>query len=188
MTGGTNGLVNKGYPDLGLAWLPMNATSFYYLVLGISAISLFLLYLVTKAPLGVALQGIRESEPRMRALGYNTWLFKYIAFVISGAFAGIAGVLFAYYSRALIPMHLGITTSTLVMLMVIIGSDRAFFGPAVGALVIVFLEHYSSLYAPERWPLILGSIFVIAVMFLRGGIFIYFLKIRGKMSYASAKN
>ena len=188
MTGGTNGLVNTSYPDLGLAWFPMNATSFYYLVLGISVFSLFLLYLVTKSPLGVALQGIRESEPRMRALGYNTWLFKYIAFIIAGAFAGVAGVLFAYHSKVLIPMHLSVTTSTLVMLMVIIGSDRAFLGPAVGALVIIFLEHYSSVYTPERWPLILGTVFVIAVMFLRGGICIYLLKTWKKVSYASAKN
>ncbi|OGP65068.1 MAG: hypothetical protein A2170_16695 [Deltaproteobacteria bacterium RBG_13_53_10] len=187
MTGGTNGLVNTSAPNLGLSWLPVDPPFFYYLVLGVSAMSLLCLYFVTRSPLGVALQGIRESEPRMRALGYNTWLFKYLAFIIASAFAGVAGVLFAYHSRVLVPMHLGVTTSTLVMLMVIIGSDRVFLGPAVGAMVIILLEHPSSLYTPERWPLILGSIFVIAVMFLRGGISSFLEKTWEKAFYASAK-
>jgi len=183
MTGGTTGLVNTSYPDMGLPWFTMNATSFYYLVFVVFVISLFLLYRLVESPFGVALQGIRESETRMRSLGYNTWLYKYIAFVVAGLFAGVAGILFGYHSTLLVPTHLDISTSTLVALMVIIGSDRVVWGPAVGAFVIVFVEYYSSVYFSERWPLILGGFFVIAVMFLRGGISIYLLKLWKKVEY-----
>lgn len=177
VTGGSDGLVITGYPYLGFSSFSMTATSFYYLVFIIFAISFFLLYRLIVSPFGVALQGIRESETRMRSMGYNTWLYKYIAFVIAGLFAGVAGVLFLYHVKVIIPTNLGVLTSTLVMLMVVSGSDRVFWGPCIGAVIIVLLEHYSSIYSPERWPLILGGFFIITVMFLRGGISIYWLKL-----------
>jgi len=186
MTGGTYGLIHTGYPDLGLEWFTMNSMSFYWLVFVVFAISLFLLYRFVKSPFGVALQGIRESENRMRSLGYNTWLYKYVAFIVAGLFAGVAGILFRYYSIVLVPSHLDVLTSTLVLLMVIIGSDRVFWGPVVGAIVITFAEHYSSLYTVDRWPLILGGFFVIVVVFLRGGISIYLLKLWGRLKYRYA--
>ncbi len=183
MTGGTNGLISVGYPDLGLPWITMNDLSFYYLAFAILVISLFLLYRLIESPFGVALQGIRESETRMRSLGYNTWLYKYIAFVIAGLFAGVAGILFGYYSTVLVPTDMGVLTSTLVLLMVIIGGSRVFWGPVTGAILITFIVHYSSIYTPERWPLILGSLFVLAVMFLRGGISKYLLKLWKRLEY-----
>jgi len=67
-------------------------------------------------------------------------------------------------------LQYGLTTSASVMLMVIIGGAGTLFGPAIGAALIVLLEHFVSSYTPERWPLILGSIFVICVMFIRGGV------------------
>ena len=72
-------------------------------------------------------------------------------------------------------------TSTMAMLMVIIGSTRVVFGPAIGAAVVILLEHVSSIYTPERWPLILGGVFVITVMFLRGGITIHLVKLWKKV-------
>lgn len=188
MTGGSNGLVSTSYPDLGLSWLSMKGTAFYYMVLIVFIISYFLLSRLIKSPLGVAFQGIRESKGRMGALGYNTWLCRYIAFIVGGTFAGVAGVLFGYQSKVIVPMHLNVGTSTLVMLMVIIGSDRVFWGPALGAVIMVFLEHYISIYAPHRWPLILGCVFIAAVMFLRGGISIYLLKIWKRFLYARVKS
>jgi len=176
MTGGTNGLVSVGYPDLGLPGFTMSALSFYYFVSVILVFSFFLLYRLVKSPFGVALQAIRENETRMQSLGYNTWLYKYIAFIVAGLFAGVAGTLFSYHTTILVPSQVGILASALVMLMVIIGGKRVFWGPTIGAIVIVFVEHYSSLYFPTHWPLILGCFFVIAVMFLRGGISIYLIK------------
>lgn len=188
MTGGSDGVVGVPYPDLGLPFT-MSATSFYYLVFIIFIICVFLLYRIIKSPFGHALQGIREDERRMRHLGYNTWLYKYAAFTIAGLFAGVAGVLFAPSSSIVGPTHLSAMTSVLVMLMVIIGSTRMFFGPVMGAVVILFLQYYASIYSPERWPLILGAVFVLTIMFFRQGISFYLVNLwnRVRYSYGSAK-
>lgn len=180
MTGGSSGLIIST-PNLNFPGLTMTVTSFYCLVLIIFIVCLFLLYRLVNSPFGQVLQGIRDDEGRAAHLGYNTWLFKYIAFILAGAFAGMAGTLFGYFSGIMMPEHLGITTSTIVMLMVIIGSTRVVFGPAIGAAGIILLEHISSIYFPERWPLILGGVFVIAVMFLRGGITIYLIHLWEKI-------
>ena len=119
----------------------------------------------------------------MRALGYNTWLYKYMAFIIGGLFAGVAGVLFAYQSGVIAPWHLGVNISALAMLMCIIGGPGTLWGPFLGALVIILVEYFSSIYVPERWPLILGAVFVIAVMFLRGGIANYISRLWSKMAW-----
>lgn len=183
VTGGINGLVGITYPDIGIPWFTMTATSFYYLVLILFVVCLFLLYRVAKSPFGRALQGIRGDERRMQCLGYNTWLYKYIAFVVGGLFAGIAGVMFSFQSGIVAPGSLGVLTSTTVMLMVIIGSDRVFWGPVLGAALVVFLEHYSSIYVAARWPMILGSVFILSVMFLRGGVSIHLVRLWKKVQY-----
>lgn len=180
VTGGSNGLVGIPPPALGIpiAW---TSTSYFYFVFLFFIICSFILNQIVNSPFGHALQGIRESEPRMRSLGYNTWLYKYIAFIIAGLFAGVAGVLFAYYLGMMSPSYCSVTTSTLVALMIIMGGKRVFWGPAVGATVIIFLEYFSSIFVPERWPLILGGAFVVSVMFIRQGISIYLIKLWEKV-------
>jgi branched-chain amino acid transport system permease protein len=160
-------------PDLGIPGFSWSTISFYYFVLVVFLICFFLIYRITNSPFGYALRGIREGEHRMRSLGYNTWLHKYIAFVISGAFSGLAGVLFVYYNNMIVPAHLAVETSFLPMVMVIIGGSGTLLGPIIGALVIVFVQYFASLFTPERWPLILGGILVIAIMYARGGIGIH---------------
>lgn len=188
MTGGADGLTGIPYPSLGLPFT-MNATHFYYLVLIVSVVCVGLLYRIVKSPFGSALQGIREDEHRMRHLGYNTWMYKYLAFIIAGFFSGISGVLFASFANVMAPEHLGVHTATLAVLMIILGSDRVFFGPIIGATIVLFLQYYASTFAPERWPLILGAVFVLSVMFLRGGISAHLIKLWNKMGsrHASTK-
>ena len=111
VTGGSNGLAGIPYPALGLPGLTMTTTSFYYLVLIFFVICLFLLYWLINTPFGQALQGIRDDEGRMAHLGYNTWLFKYLAFVIAGAFAGAAGILFGHFSGTIRGIGLNISLS-----------------------------------------------------------------------------
>ncbi len=190
VTGGSNGLVGIRYPVLGLSGSAITTTSFYFLVFIAFVICLFLIYRLVNSPFGQAIQGIRDDEGRMRHLGYNTWLYKYLAFVIAGAFAGVAGVLFAHFSGIVAPLHLDVTTSTTVMLMVILGSTSVVFGPALGAMVVVLLEVVASMYTPERWPLILGGVFVITVMFIRGGITAHLVNMwkRIRYSYGSIKD
>jgi branched-chain amino acid transport system permease protein len=176
LTGGSNGLFGISYPDL---WLPieLNAVSFYYLVLLVTAVSLLILHRIVHSPFGLALQGVRDDELRMSHLGYNPWLFKYVAFIIAGMFAGLAGVLFAWFGGTVVPSFLGAAVSALVMLMVIIGSSRLFWGPLLGTAVILFLQYYVSILSPQWWTLVLGLVFVLTVIFLPGGLGIHLARL-----------
>ncbi|MCK4828198.1 branched-chain amino acid ABC transporter permease, partial [bacterium] len=188
MTNGTDGLAGLPRPDLGLPWLTWDAASFYYFTFLFFVICFFLMHRVVNSPFGYALRGIRENETRMRTLGYNTWLYKYIAFIVSGLFAGVAGILFAYHNGIMTPYQLGVNVSTLAMLICIIGGPGTLWGSVVGSLVTILVEYFSSIFIPERWPLILGGVFVISVMFLRGGIASHLLKLWEKVSYESIES
>lgn len=170
MTGAFNGIAGIPLPNIGIPDFKWTSTSYYFFTLLFAVICYFVMYRIVQSPYGHALQGIRENEPRMRVLGYNTWAYKYTAFIIGGLFAGVSGVLFCYFLRMLAPTHASIAMSTMALLMVIIGGTKVFYGPVIGALLIVFLEFYASTYVPQRWPIIFGGILVVGVMFLRGGI------------------
>lgn len=183
ITGGYFGLWGIPRPVLGLPWFTWDNLSFYYFVFLIFVICFLLIYRLINSPFGYGLRGIRESEPRMRALGYNTWLYKYIAFVIAGLFAGVAGVLYAHYYGAMSPVQLHLSTSALVMLMVIIGGTGTLYGAIIGAGVVVLVHHFASVYVPERWPLILGAVFVVSIMYFRAGIAVHLLRLWKKVGY-----
>ena len=170
VTGGDNGIIGIPYPEIGIPGFAFNSITFYFLVFIIAVICYFLLHRLVHSPFGHALQGIRDDEKKMQSLGYNTWLHKYIAFIIAGMIAAVAGVLFSYFLVVVGPPQLSITTSTMALLMVIIGSTQVFWGPIAGSVVVILVEYAASIFLPDRWPLILGAIFVIAVMFLRDGI------------------
>jgi branched-chain amino acid transport system permease protein len=89
MTGGDNGINLPGRPAFGIQL--SNDVTYFYVVFGFFVVSLLMLYVLVQSPFGRSLEGIREREVRMRTLGYNTWLHKYIAFVIAGGFGGLAG-------------------------------------------------------------------------------------------------
>jgi branched-chain amino acid transport system permease protein len=168
-TGGSNGIFGIPYPSL-LPGVRLGQLSMLYMTLVVFAAAAAALWVIVRSPFGLTLQGIRDDEGRMRQLGYDTWRLKYLAFIIAGAFAGVAGVLFAPFSSTVVPGFLGATTSSLLMLMVIIGSARVFWGPVLGTAIILFLQYYVSLIVPERWPLVLGLVFVLAVMLVPGGV------------------
>ena len=168
MTGGSDGLAGIPYPDIGFSFSP---NSFYCFTLVIFIIFALALYRLVKSPFGYSLQGIREDETRMGALGYNTWLHKYIAFIISGLFSGIAGVLYVYFNGLISPESVGMLGSGSAMIMIIIGGTGTLWGGIIGSAVIFVLEYFASLFTPDRWPIILGACFVAAVSFARGGIY-----------------
>jgi len=167
---GIEAVVGLVRPDIGIprfAWTPAR---FYYFSLIFFVICYFLLNRIVKSRFGKVLQGIRENEPRMHALGYNTYLYKYVAYIVAGFFAGVGGVLFVYEMRFAVPDLMGIQYSFMGVIMVILGGAGTIFGPAIGGLLMVLLEFFSSLIAPVRWPLIMGVIFVAAMMLFRGGL------------------
>jgi branched-chain amino acid transport system permease protein len=187
---GMQGITGITLPEIGIPGFSLDTTSFYYMVLIFFIISVLFFSRLVKSPYGLALVGIREDETRMAAMGYNTWLYKYIAFVVSGAFAGVAGILFSYYNFFVSPNHLGIGTSFLPMVMAIIGGLGTLLGPVIGAAVFIFVENFSSIFAPQRWPLILGGLFVISIIFARDGIGVYLWRLICKLvpGYGSIKS
>ena len=176
LTGGSDGFPGIPRPDLGFPISMSNSANFYYFVFIIFIICFFLIYRLINSPFGHTIVGIRENEPRMKILGYNTWRYKYVSFIIAGALAGIAGVLNAYLHGCVQPSDCGGLTGITVMLMVILGSCGTFIGPFVGAALLVGLNYITSSCIPDLWPIILGVIFVICAMWLRGGLGVYLIR------------
>jgi branched-chain amino acid transport system permease protein len=170
LTKGDNGIAGVPRPDLGLPWSLGAPLPFFYLVLVALAVAWALLALVVQSPFGLSLKGIRESDTRMRALGYNVWLHKYLAFVLAGTFAGFAGVFWAYYNGFVSPVDVQLVTSVETLLMVALGGPGTLGGPALGAALIVFLKNFVSIYT-ERWLLILGAVYIGVILFAPRGIF-----------------
>jgi branched-chain amino acid transport system permease protein len=169
LTKGDNGISNVPRPDLGLPWSFHKAVPFYYLVLIAFALALLVLRVVVRSPFGHTLVGIRESESRMRTLGYNVWLHKYIAFIISGGVAGFAGVLWAHYNGFVSPSDLDLSVSIEILLMVALGGRGTLFGASVGAAVIVLLKNLVSVYT-QRWLLLLGIVYIFTIRYAPEGI------------------
>jgi len=168
LTNGTDGLTGIPKPDFGF---PVNWTSarYYYFVLFIFVICYYLVHRIMHSSYGRSLVGVRENEGRMRSLGFNTWALKYGGVILAGVFAGVAGLLYAYAYGTMVPSILGLETSALPMLMVIMGGGATLWGPVLGAVVIILVQNYAGIYFSARWPLVLGVLFVICVMLLRGG-------------------
>jgi branched-chain amino acid transport system permease protein len=164
VTGAENGIRGIARPPLVAAQTP-----FYYTTLAVFALVVLLLWRIYRSPFGATLRGIRESASRMAMLGYLVPLHVFLAFTLSGFLAGIGGALYALYNGFISPSTVSLTASTSGLLMVIIGGSGTLLGPAVGAAVITLLENYVSLYT-DRWPTVLGCLFILAMLVAREGI------------------
>ncbi len=164
VTGAENGIRGIARPDF-----VHDYWQFYYLVLVVFIILVALLYRIVNSPFGLTLKGIRESASRMRTLGYNITLHKFIAFTSTGFFAGVAGALYALYNGFVSPSAVEFAKSAEEVLMVIVGGVGTLFGGVVGAAVIIFTRNIVSLYTP-RWPTIMGLIFVLTILFAPNGL------------------
>jgi branched-chain amino acid transport system permease protein len=169
VTQGDNGISAISRPDLFLPWSLVYSIPFYYFALAGFIIALWILHVIVQSPFGRSLVGIRESESRMRTLGYHVWLHKYIGFVIAGGFGGFAGVLWAYYNGFVSPVDLQLATSVEVLLMVALGGRGTLIGPALGAGIIVLLKNLVSVYT-HRWLLILGAVYILTIVYAPEGL------------------
>jgi branched-chain amino acid transport system permease protein len=172
LTGGDNGINMRGRPKLGEVAFS-NDLIFFYVVLGFFLATFFALRLLVHSPFGRSLVGIRERELRMKILGYNTWLHKYIAFVIAGAFGGLAGVLWAHLNGIVSPSDVLLPASVDALLMVVLGGPGTLVGGLIGATVVVFLRDYLATLVPW-WQYVLGAVYVLTILYLPGGIMALF--------------
>jgi len=162
----------RGRPRLGEVAFS-NDLIFFYVVLGFFLATFFALRLLVRSPFGRSLVGIRERELRMKILGYNTWLHKYIAFVIAGAFGGLAGVLWAHLNGIVSPSDVLLPASVDALLMVVLGGPGTLVGGLIGATVVVFLRDYLATLVPW-WQYVLGAVYVLTILYLPGGIMALF--------------
>lgn len=164
VTGGENGIRGSVRPD----WLAGPA-QLYFFVLAAAAAMTLAMWRFVRSPFGLTLAGIRESEARMRALGYDVPLHLFIGFTVSGFFAGLAGALYAFFNAFVSPSSVALGQSVEGLLMVIVGGVGTLFGGLVGSVVIIALENIVSAYT-ERWMMALGLLFVFTMIFAPAGL------------------
>jgi branched-chain amino acid transport system permease protein len=167
-TGGDNGVTSVPLPSLG-SWRVTDATTYYYVVLVVVLLCAFFYRLLTASPFGLTLRGIKSSESRMRSLGYDVGRHLYVAFVLSGVFASVAGVLYVYFNRFINPTAASFPVSVEAVLMAIIGGTGTIFGPFLGAGIILILRNWVSGYF-HYYTAILGFVFIITVLWAPQGI------------------
>ena len=164
LTGGDTGLIGINFPEH-----LDSSTRFYYLTLGVVVCSLFIIRKMVDSPFGRILTTIRENPERTEFIGINVKLFQLLAFMVSGCFAAVSGALFGIFNHSLFPDLLYWPMSAEVLIMAILGGMYNFFGPLVGAAVILYLRMLVTSYT-QYWPLIMGTILALLLFFFPGGI------------------
>ena len=187
--GSSDGMNLRGKPTTAIGnWVPFELTdtnTLYYFVMVLMAALLLFMALLLRSPFGRALQGIRENEHRMEAIGFPVFRYKLAAFTISGAFAGLAGYLFAILNSSVNPEMLSWHQSADGLLMLILGGMGQLWGGVIGAFTFMLLQEVLSTFT-KQWHLWLGIAIVLIVLFLPGGMISIFERIKGiwKRRYA----
>jgi branched-chain amino acid transport system permease protein len=166
--GGDDGLILRRRNALGDLNM-RDATVFYYVCFACLAVFLVLCQRLVNSRFGRMIQGIRQNERRMAALGADAYRYRLVCFVIAGAGAGLAGALLANHARFVSPDMLHWTKSGELMIMVILGGAGTLFGPVLGAALLLGLETALTSLT-EHWMFILGPVLVLIVLFARRGL------------------
>jgi branched-chain amino acid transport system permease protein len=164
MTGGEDGL-----PGLRRPSIIADQWSFYIFTVIVFLITIVLMKRFVDSPTGRILQAIRDNPARAAATGYNVERYKLIAFVISGLFTGLAGAIFAFVFEIVPIDKINLLFSGDILFMTLIGGSASFIGPLIGAAFYTWLQETVSLYW-DRWPMVLGIVFALVVLFFRTGI------------------
>ena len=172
VTGGENGLSFRR-PALaipGLFSIPFDSNSLHWFVLAVVAVSYLVLRRITRSPFGMVLQSIRENEPRTRAVGYAVERYKIVAVMLSGLFAGLAGVLYAVHNRFAAPDYVFFLISGEVVIFNVMGGIGTLVGPLLGAAFFRLLREGFSRFFTEFYLIPVGIIFTAMVIFMPQGL------------------
>jgi len=176
-TGGENGLRGFTVAKIDLFGVSINfldPVNKYYILMVFAALALWFVSRVLNSPFGAAIEAIRENETRARACGYDVERTKLLSFVLSGLICALAGTMSALH-LAFVPLDvLHYQTSGMIVMMTLLGGASSFFGPFVGAFAFLLMEDVFSLWT-SHWQIIVGSIFILFVLFLPKGIWGTFL-------------
>jgi branched-chain amino acid transport system permease protein len=168
-------------------WINLsNKTAFYYLCLGLLLVTAYLVWRIVNSRFGMVIQGARSNDRRMRAIGFPTYRYKLVCFVIAGAICGLAGALLANHTDFISPAIMHWTRSGDLIVMAVLGGMGTVFGPVFGAVALVALEEAlpaairaaalpflggdAAARVAEYWQLVLGPLFLLVVLYARGGI------------------
>jgi branched-chain amino acid transport system permease protein len=172
VTGGENGL-NFARPALsipGLFSIPFTTETLHWFVLAVVTISYLVLRRITQSPFGMVLQAIRENEPRTRAIGYSVERYKIVAVMLSGLFAGLAGILYAIQNKFAAPDFVFFLISGEVVIFNVMGGMGTLVGPVAGAAFFLLLREGLSRYFTEYYLIPVGIIFTAMVIFMPQGL------------------
>jgi branched-chain amino acid transport system permease protein len=164
-TGGDNGLIGVPVPD----WIQAFA-SYYKFVLVICLVGIYLLWRIVNSPFGKTLTAIRENPERADFVGIDVRRYQLYAFMLAGAFSGLAGALIMVNDRSVYPDLAFWTQSTQVLLMTLLGGVYTFFGPIVGAFLLLAMDADITQNYPDIWQLFLGAVLILILYGLPGGI------------------
>lgn len=143
--------------------------AYYYYVLVVFCVCVAVMWLIVHSPFGKTLQAIRDNETRARFLGVRIWRYRLLAFVVSGIFTGLAGILWVPLNGLTTPDVLYWPQSGKIVFFAVLGGFRNFLGPVVGAVTFNYLEVYA-IASTEYWQITLGVILIVLVTFLPAGI------------------
>lgn len=165
LTGGEDGLIGIPIPEM-----LSKDVNLYFFILLVCIFCIALLYWITNTPFGRMLLAIRENPERTECVGINVDRYRLIAFVVSTFFSGLAGGLYCLLSGGAFPDLVAWGKSGEVLLACVLGGMFMFLGPAVGAAAMILLESVVTSFFTERWPLILGAVFILVALGLPQGI------------------
>jgi branched-chain amino acid transport system permease protein len=189
VTGGEDGLLNIKRSALSLPGLEIDLRSneaLFYFALVVFALVLIALWRLVHSPFGRVLRAIKQNEMRAAFVGHNVWLYKWLAFVISAAVAGLAGGLFALAQQSAYPNVMSLQNSGFVVMMVLIGGGLvSFWGPVLGALLFILARDLLGAYT-ETWLLWYGLLFIVMVLFQPDGVAGAWQQARAKFSRRAA--
>jgi len=168
LTNGDNGISITSRPSpFGVSLA--SPRSFYWATLVVFLVTVLSMAIFVASPFGASVRGTRDQPRRMNALGYHVWMIRFLAFLFSGFWSGVAGLLYLYYNQFVSPQAVALTASAEALLMVIAGGTGTLVGPVAGAALVVVIKNVASSYI-ERWNFVLGAIFVLIMVFMPEGL------------------
>jgi len=164
-TSGISGIPSPEFRDIDF----LEPIPYFYLVLAIVSICLILLYRIENSRIGLTLHAVHWNAPLAESIGINTWNYRSLAFVIGSFFVGLAGVLKVHYIGTVTPKQFDIGFMVFILIWVIVGGYRTFYGSILGAVVLSVLEEFLREFDEVR-PAIYGLILIISILFLPSGL------------------
>jgi branched-chain amino acid transport system permease protein len=165
----------------GIKW--RDPMPFYFVSLSFALGGYFLVKYLIRTPFGIAFQGTRDNARRMNSLGFNVTAIRLVAYAVAGFIAASAGVLQVWYNGLIAPGVVSLTALINILVIAVLGGMRHPIGSFIGAVIFVLLQNFAiSIVAPERFNLLIGSIFLVIVLFSPDGILGWWEQLRSRLA------